>query len=189
VHGGILAGLLGAPSPADAPPEPFAQWYHLALASAVYLQPAPLLRLQSVGDFVLAAMRACGAPVADALRPLPSSSASCRPPRSSSCATATRPRRSRRAARGPASRSPGLQHTLAGNAAAAVRTMIDVPGQPWAAAHLCDLLWQGGVSGRGAAGPLMPVTGLCPPPPPAAPARATRVAGLGRPRFWRRPPP
>lgn len=39
----------------------------------------------------------------------------------------------------------GFVAALSGDAAAAVRTMHDVAGQPWAAAHLCDLLWQAGV--------------------------------------------
>ena len=42
----------------------------------------------------------------------------------------------------------GFVAVLQGDAAAAVRALHESTGQPWAAVHVADLLWQAGVSGR-----------------------------------------
>ena len=134
VHGVILANLFNARSPADAPAEPFAQWYYLGLATSIFAQPAPFLRRQVMGDFIRGAMQACGAPLADSDAVNPAQAAP-QPTGHDDAAQVLR----------VALIHAGFVASLSGDAVGAVRAMHDVAGQKWAAAHLCDLMWQSGV--------------------------------------------
>jgi hypothetical protein len=85
-----------------------------------------------MGSLVQVAMQDCGAPLID-----PSAS-----PAAQQRQALELPDDDRRVALLHA----GLVSVLAGDATAAVRALYESAGQPWAATHIADLLWQAGVS-------------------------------------------